>query len=287
MDAEPSTTHAAATIKEDAEENIDDVEDEEFDENCVDGEGADHDDGDDDVEYEDTYLYVDFETKLLRDQLLNPNLQIKVLGIETDAPIVQLNNKVFKGITASIRADAIPFSRFIIISIAGMYEYSMATMLFLNETARSRESDPNFQEAPRKMFEYLAQSDKVLKMKRIFIEEIGAIDEDEILLAEGEVANLEHLRVTKTYEEALNQFLLPDEKPPRELPKSTADDDPLKDENFDETTTIDVTGSIEMAIASRLREDNESKMEADAAIDAEIASNLEELLKDNDDAMSS
>lgn len=163
----------------------------------------------------------------------------------------------------------------------------MATMLFLNETAHPPEPDPNFQEPPRKTFEYLAQSDKVLKMKRIFIEEIGAVDEDDLLLAEGEVANLEHLRVTKTYEEALNQFLLPDEKPPREFPKSTTDEDALRDENDGDHVEVksgpDPTDSIEFAIASRLLEDNEHHMAVDAAIDAEIASNLEQLLKDSDD----
>lgn len=55
----------------------------------------------DDGEYEETYLYVDFETKLLEEQLMNPNLQIKVLGVDTDAPIVQLNNKIFKGTTTN------------------------------------------------------------------------------------------------------------------------------------------------------------------------------------------
>lgn len=167
----------------------------------------------------------------------------------------------------------------------------MATMLFLNETTHPPEPDPNFQEPPRRTFQYLAQSDKVLKMKRIFIEEIGAVDEEEILLAEGEVANLEHLRVTKTYEDALNQFLLPDEKPPREFAKPSTDGDPSKDENTSEpmesSSVPDPTNSIEFAIASRLLEDSAEHMEVDAAVDAEIASNLEQLLKDSDDIPSS
>lgn len=165
----------------------------------------------------------------------------------------------------------------------------MATMLFLNENTQPREPDPNFQEPPRRIFQYMAQSDKVLKMKRIFIEEIGAVDEDELLLADGEVANLEHLRVTKTYSEALNQFLGPDEKPPREL--STPGDETLKDANdngqTEETPEPIASNSIEAAIALRILEDKASNMEVDAAVDAEIASNLEQLLKDSDDISSS
>lgn len=133
----------------------------------------------------------------------------------------------------------------------------------------------------------MAQSDKVLKMKRIFIEEVGAIDEDELLLAEGQVPNLEHLRVTKSYEEALNQFLLPDEKPPRELPKPMSEEDALKDESLakqlEETASLVPPNSIDMVIATRLMEDRRQKMVVDAAVDAEIASNLEQLLKDSGD----
>lgn len=166
----------------------------------------------------------------------------------------------------------------------------MATMLFLNENTQPREPDPNFQEPPRRIFQYLAQSDKVLKMKRIFIEEIGAVDEDELLLADGEVANLEHLRVTKSYSEALNQFLGPDEKPPRELLPTTGDGtvrDGNADGQIEETVEPIASNSIEAAIALRILEDRASNMEVDAAVDAEIASNLEQLLKDSDDISSS
>lgn len=86
MDSEASTSQAAdepMDVKEIMDEN---EMNEDFDE-----------EDDEDAEYEETYLYVDFETKLLEEQLMNPNLQIKVLGIDTDAPIVQLNNKIFKG----------------------------------------------------------------------------------------------------------------------------------------------------------------------------------------------
>lgn len=92
MDQEAGTSKADVESNDDIQKNTN--------ENDVDKEFADNgenDEDDDDTEYEETYLYVDFETKLLEEQLMNPNLQIKVLGIETNAPIVQLNNKIFKG----------------------------------------------------------------------------------------------------------------------------------------------------------------------------------------------
>lgn len=89
MDPEAGTSQAVDEQENDVDENMEENDNKD---------GIDLDDDyDEDAEYEETYLYVDFETKLLEEQLMNPNLQIKVLGIDTDAPIVQLNNKIFKG----------------------------------------------------------------------------------------------------------------------------------------------------------------------------------------------
>lgn len=53
----------------------------------------------DDARYEteEIYVYVDLDTKLLDDQLTNSNAKIKFLGIDTENPIMQLNNQLFKG----------------------------------------------------------------------------------------------------------------------------------------------------------------------------------------------
>lgn len=102
MDLEADTSQAPDEHQNDVEENIEENDNK-------DGIDVD-DDYDEDAEYEETYLYVDFETKLLEEQLLNPNLQIKVLGIDTDAPIVQLNNKIFKGRCTDGKHYSIRFS---------------------------------------------------------------------------------------------------------------------------------------------------------------------------------
>lgn len=92
----------------------------------------------------------------------------------------------------------------------------MGTYCFFNESNRPGGiEDACFQEKPAKLHDYFGKTDKVLKMRRIFVEEKETDDNAE--LAEGEVENLDHLKVKKSYEDALNQFLKPGEKPPRDI----------------------------------------------------------------------
>lgn len=52
---------------------------------------------DDKYELEEYFVYVDLDTKLLDDQLSKSNAKIKFLGIDTENPIMQINNQLFKG----------------------------------------------------------------------------------------------------------------------------------------------------------------------------------------------
>lgn len=47
---------------------------------------------------EECLVYLDFDTKLLDEKLINQNPKIKFLGIDTAEPIVQINNKIYKGL---------------------------------------------------------------------------------------------------------------------------------------------------------------------------------------------
>lgn len=55
------------------------------------------DQDDDRYETEEFYVYVDLDTKLLDDQLTKSSAKIKFIGIDTENPIMQLNNQLFKG----------------------------------------------------------------------------------------------------------------------------------------------------------------------------------------------
>lgn len=91
----------------------------------------------------------------------------------------------------------------------------MGTNVFFTECTQPPEPDPNFREMPDKMYEYFGKTNKVLKMKRIFVEERDKCQDDQLDAELPE--SLENLRVRKTYGEALNQFLQPGEEPPRQI----------------------------------------------------------------------
>lgn len=93
----------------------------------------------------------------------------------------------------------------------GTYDYALGTNVFFHETANSRSADPNFELVPEQMYEIFAKTDKVLRMNRIFVE--PKTDEEPNNSVTDEPAVL----LTKSYGEALNQFLKADEKPPRQL----------------------------------------------------------------------
>lgn len=112
----------------------------------------------------------------------------------------------------------------------GSYEYSMGTHCFFSESSRpGGVEDACFNQLPEKLYDYFAKTDKVLKMKRIFVEEKET--ESNAGLDEGEIEDLEHLRVTKTYGEALNQFLKAGEKPPREIVQDSPESGDDEEEN--------------------------------------------------------
>lgn len=106
----------------------------------------------------------------------------------------------------------------------------MGTHCFFTESKRpGGGEDACFQELPKKMYDYFAKTNKVLKMKRIFVEEKEP-NTTNSQLAEGEIENLEHLRISKTYDDALNQFLKPGEKPPRDIQESQDSQDSNENE---------------------------------------------------------
>lgn len=122
--------------------------------------------------------------------------------------------------------------------ISGSFDYSMGTHCFFSQSNRPGSGeDACFNELPDKIYEYLAKTDKVLKMRRIFVEEKESETNSE--LVEGEIEDLEHLRITKTYAEALNQFLKPGEQPPREIIQESESDDEEEEENKMEVENIE------------------------------------------------
>ncbi|XP_055695438.1 general transcription factor 3C polypeptide 6 [Lutzomyia longipalpis] len=139
---------------------------------------------------DEVYLYVDFNQIALQDELSNPNLTFKIVGIESENPVVQINNKFFKG----------------------EYEDTVGTHLFFEEDTDHKEQDPLYSRNPKKMYKYMNKTNKVLTMKRIFLE--SRDDENRVQEEEVPVENSSKYQVTKTYHETLCQLLKPGQEPP-------------------------------------------------------------------------
>ena len=52
----------------------------------------------DDYEEEEIIIFADFQNKLALETLQDQDLNIKLVGIDTNEPILQINSKIFKGI---------------------------------------------------------------------------------------------------------------------------------------------------------------------------------------------
>lgn len=109
----------------------------------------------------------------------------------------------------------------------------MGTNVFFKESDIPASGDPNYELVPEKMFEYFNHTNKVLKMNRIFIDRKGNdIKPDTTSVTssaqQGEKSDSSDLsddedgpiKFTKSYSDALNQFLKPGELPPRTLDES-------------------------------------------------------------------
>lgn len=148
----------------------------------------------------------------------------------------------------------------------------MGTHCFFTESKRQGGGeDACFQELPKTMYDYFAKTNKVLRMKRIFVKEkeTGATNSE---LAEGEIENLEHLRISKSYGDALNQFLKNGEEPPRDI-QDSQDSQESNDNEEDEAdeSTVEANTNSEILQTDEPSEESEctnvirqAKVETDA-----------------------
>lgn len=58
---------------------------------------------DDEYEEEETLLYVDLDSILPTEELQEERINFKVIGIASENPILQINNKLFKGECAMLQ----------------------------------------------------------------------------------------------------------------------------------------------------------------------------------------
>ncbi|KAH8340014.1 hypothetical protein KR067_006276 [Drosophila pandora] len=141
-----------------------------------------------DSEYEDTefLVYGDFKNNIPAQQLKHENAAIKVIGIESDTPMAEVNGNFYKG----------------------HYEQSVGTLLFFDKDKDNVVSDPLYESTCRQRFKYVDKSTKIITFERTYIEnsllDAGKSSKSE----ETDQPNAEKpsLKLNINYKEAINKF---------------------------------------------------------------------------------
>ena len=175
-----------------------------------------------DDEYEEILVFADFKNQLMPNELGDPKTVIKMIGLETDTPIVEINGNIFKG----------------------NYDYAMGTDVFFVKDNDPPKRDPLFEPTCKQMYKYFAKTNRVINFQRMFVESnteesketAEPIDEEpkpstsaaaaaEILKrkekekADDDAAS--EVKTNITYEEAIKLFPGVAEVPWRENPNSS------------------------------------------------------------------
>uniref|UniRef100_A0A182U6Z4 Transcription factor TFIIIC triple barrel domain-containing protein n=1 Tax=Anopheles melas TaxID=34690 RepID=A0A182U6Z4_9DIPT len=161
---------------------------------------------DDDLYEEEITLLADFDICLDVD---DPNLHIKVVGIDSEHPVIQVNDEVYQGTT----------------------DFAFGTNVFFEKDAKATaDLDPVFENNIKDLYRHVGSTDKVLRMKRIFItakEQDAREQQDHQSSAASERNSSgdetrqpdgrKKWEVNMTYEEALNMHLAEGSVPSRHI----------------------------------------------------------------------
>ncbi|XP_053671357.1 uncharacterized protein LOC128721612 [Anopheles nili] len=158
--------------------------------------GGGHTGEESDFYEEEMKLFVDFDICL---DLEDPNLLIKVIGIESENPIIQVNDEVYR---------ATP-------------DFAFGTNVFFEkDPQRTAMLDPVFENNIKDMYKYVDKTDKVFRMKRIFLTDKSKEKQepsDQESSSEEQIEDKNKYEVNMTYEAALNQHLPEGCMPPRHI----------------------------------------------------------------------
>ncbi|XP_062563188.1 uncharacterized protein LOC134226437 [Armigeres subalbatus] len=149
---------------------------------------------------EEMLIFADFENHLAAEDLSDANIRVKVIGIDSDNPVIQINDDIYRG----------------------SYDFALGTNVFLEEDEVAKSNlDPLYSPNPPKMYKYSGKSNKVIKMKRIFAtpktDATIKTEPDAPATEESRSVDNERCLVTRSYEEALNLHLPLGGLPPRRI----------------------------------------------------------------------
>ena len=114
---------------------------------------------------------------------------------------------------------------------AGKFDYSIGTHVFFERNENSA-VDPLYSRCDS-LYDFSAKTNKILSMNRVLLKDISIEDE----IAQQIESNSEDndLKITRTYEQALNLFLSSKRSPPR---KVNEDDEKVLMDLINDTTNI-------------------------------------------------
>jgi general transcription factor 3C polypeptide 6 len=95
---------------------------------------------------EETYLLVEFAGNTGDDALKQENVTMRIVGVDTEQPLVQIGNQLY----------------------AGEYSETFGTELIFTEVDNDRSVDPVFENKLDRCLEYMAKTTKKLIIKRAF-----------------------------------------------------------------------------------------------------------------------
>lgn len=145
---------------------------------------------------EETYsIFVDFGSHFPFDDFLNPDTKIKIIGLDTANPLAQVNGRFYQG----------------------DYELALGTKMFFAPSSPPDSKDWFGKRTTAEPFSYVDKTNKVLKMKRIFINKKEA-EGNSSAETISEPINAKKYEIQQTYSEVLAKFLPEGQPAPREIP---------------------------------------------------------------------
>ncbi|KAK3877180.1 hypothetical protein Pcinc_018097 [Petrolisthes cinctipes] len=115
--------------------------------------------------------------------------KFKVLAIDSERPILQVENFVF----------------------SGGYDHTRGTAIFFEEDEKKLKCDPVFCKKPPRMLKYVCKTNKKLTMKRVFISEKQAKEGDKKEEEGNEISTSEEISSSSQQEELVEDSLVNEE----------------------------------------------------------------------------
>ncbi|XP_055385723.1 general transcription factor 3C polypeptide 6 [Condylostylus longicornis] len=153
----------------------------------------------DDYTEDEYFVYIDFQNNLTSLEADDPRLDIKIIGIDTENPVMEVNGKTFKG----------------------TYEYSYCTNVLFEKDINPPILDPIYEKTSEKFYCLTGKTNKKITMKRIFLEPKNKSENETSNKENARQETLEEIKerleVDATYEDALNLLLPPGRVAPRKI----------------------------------------------------------------------